>query len=124
MGMKKYKNIDEYISDFDPTVQELLQQLRKAVKKAAPDALESVSYGMPVYKLHGVLVYFGAFKKHISLFPGPKAIEVFNDELTDFITSKGTIQFPYGKSIPFDLVKDIVLFKANENTQKAKSKKK
>jgi uncharacterized protein YdhG (YjbR/CyaY superfamily) len=124
MGMKTYKNIDEYISDFDPAVQELLQQFRKTVKNAAPDALESVSYGMPVYKLHGVLVYFGAFKKHIGFFPGPSGVEAFIDRLSDFKTSKGTIQFPYNIPIPLDLVKEIVHFKVDENTKKVKSKKK
>ena len=123
MAMKKYISVEEYLLDFEPEIQEKLEQLRETIKKAAPDATESVSYGMPVYKHFGVLVYFGAFKNHISLFPGPKAIEVFEEQLKDFKTSKGTIQFPLTKKIPFNLVKEIVSFNREEKEKKNMNKK-
>jgi len=122
--MKVTKNVDEYISTCEPGVQEILHQLRKTVKNAAPEATEGISYMMPVYKQNGVLVYFGAFKSHIGFFPGPSGIETFKDRLTEYKTSKGTIQFPLNKEIPFDLVHDIVSFKVEENRLKAILKKK
>jgi uncharacterized protein YdhG (YjbR/CyaY superfamily) len=122
MAMKKYISVEEYILNFEPEIREKLEYLRETVKKAAPEATESVSYGMPVYKLNGVLVYFGAFKNHISLFPGPKVIEVFEEQLKDFKTSKGTIQFPFDKEIPFDLVREIVQFTREEKILKSKKK--
>lgn len=114
MAMKKYISVEEYILDFEPEIREKLEQLRETIKKAAPFAKESVSNGMPGYKQNGVLVYFGAFKNHISLFPGQKAIEAFEGQLKGFKTSKGTIQFPFNKEIPFYLVKEIVRFTREE----------
>ncbi len=124
MSVSKPKTVDEYIAAASPNVKEHLERLRMAVLQAAPQAQEGISYEMPVYKLNGVLVYFGGFTKHVSLFPGPDAIAAFKDELTEYKTSNGTIQFPLNKPIPVMLVKKIVKFRLKENLAKVKNKKK
>jgi uncharacterized protein YdhG (YjbR/CyaY superfamily) len=111
---KSYENIDEYIAGFPEDIQSKLQQLRKAIKKAAPQAQETISYGMPAFKLNGVLVYFAAFKNHIGFFPTSSGVEAFKKELTPYAISKGTIRFPLDKPIPFDLVEKVVKFRLNE----------
>ncbi len=120
MNTAKPKTVDEYIAVASLNVKEHLERLRIAIPQVAPQAQESISYEMPVYKLNGVLVYFGGFTKHVSLFPGPSAIEAFKDELADYKTSAGTIQFPINKPIPVTLVKKIVKFRLRENLAKKK----
>ena len=109
------KNIDEYIVGFPQDVQEILEKIRSTIKKAAPDAEETISYQMPAFKQNGILVWFAAFKNHIGFFPKVSAIEAFKDELSGYELSKGTIRFPLNKPIPFDLVKRIVMFRVKEN---------
>ncbi len=122
-NISKPKTVDEYIALASPNVKEHLEQLRMAILQTAPLAQEGISYEMPVYKLNGILVYFGGFTKHVSLFPGPGAIMEFKDELSDYKTSKGAIQFPLDKQIPVELVKKIVQFRMKENQKKATLKK-
>ena len=118
MAAKTYKNVDEYISTFPKNVQAILQKLRQSIKEAAPEAEEIISYQMPAFKLNGVLVWFAAFKDHISLFPKVSAIEAFKEELANYETSKGTIRFPLNEPIPFNLIKEIVQFRVKENLSK------
>jgi uncharacterized protein YdhG (YjbR/CyaY superfamily) len=113
---KELKNIDEYIAAFPKDVQVILEEMRKAIKEAAPEAEETISYQMPAFKQNGILVWFAAFKNHIGLFPKVFAIEVFKEKLSSYQTSKGTIQFPFDKPIPLDLVKEIVKFRIKENS--------
>jgi uncharacterized protein YdhG (YjbR/CyaY superfamily) len=121
----KFKSVDEYFSTLSPEIRNILQSLRQTIKKAAPDAEEIISYNMPAYKYHGMLVYFMAHKNHIGFYPGNKVVnEVFKDELKDYKTSKGTIQFPFNKPIPMSLIKKIVLFRMQENVNKEKLKTK
>jgi uncharacterized protein YdhG (YjbR/CyaY superfamily) len=119
---KQYKNIDEYITGFPEDVQYILQNLRHAIREAAPEAKETISYGMPAFRQHDILVYFGGFKRHISLFPTSSVVSAFQKELTLYETSKGTIQFPLDKPIPYDLVKKIVKFRVREVRKKGSSK--
>lgn len=114
------KSIDEYISQFPPHIQEILQMLRKVIKEAAPDAQEKISYQMPTFVLHGNLVHFAAFKNHIGFYPTPSAIEAFKDELAKYKGGKGSVQFPIEESMPYELVSDIVKFRAAENLKKQK----
>ncbi len=118
------KLIDEYISQFSPDVQEKLKKLRKAIKEAAPEAEEKISYRMPAYHLGGPLVYFAAFKDHISLFPTGSPMEGFSEDLSGYRTAKGTLQFPLDKPMPYDLIKKIVKFRVAENLSKSKTKSK
>lgn len=113
------KDFDDYISRFPKDIQARMQQIRQTIKNAVPEAEELISYQMPTFRLHGILVHFGAFKNHISFFPTPSAIIAFEKELSDFETSKGTIKFPNDQPIPFDLIKKIVKFRAKENSLKA-----
>src|SRR5215467_39711 len=119
-------DIDEYIQQFPANVQATLQKLRAAIKKTAPKAEEVISYQMPAFKYHGMLVYFAGYKNHIGFYPTSSPMKVFRDRLTNYKTSKGAIQFPIDQAIPQTLVKDIVKFRIKENLEKenAKLKKK
>jgi uncharacterized protein YdhG (YjbR/CyaY superfamily) len=118
--------IDEYIEQFPPNVRAILQKLRTTIKNTAPSAEETISYQIPAFKYHGMLVYFAGYQNHIGFYPTSSPMKVFKDRLTNYKTSKGAIQFPIDKAIPLTLVKDIVKFRVKENLEKenAKLKKK
>ncbi len=118
----QFKIIDEYIALLPKDVRDVLEELRKVIREAAPEAEEAISYGMPAFKLKGRgLVYFAAWKSHVGFYPGgPSAIEAFKKELAPFKRSKGTVQFPLDKPVPFDLVRKIVEFRVKENEAKKK----
>ncbi len=120
--VKTPKTVDEYISGYPEEVQKRLSDIRKAVKKAAPQAIEKIGYRMPAYTFKGMLVYFAAHTNHIGFYPGPSAIEIFKNELAGFETSRGTIQFPPDKNIPLKLITEIVKFRVNENIRKEELK--
>ena len=117
---KEYKTVDEYIAFFPNNLQIKLQELRQTIRESAPDAEEVISYGMPAYRLSGILVYFAAFKNHIGFYPTSSGVESFREELSDYETSKGTIRFPLNKPIPLELVTKIVKFRVDENMCKKK----
>lgn len=111
-----FATIDEYIQSFPPAVQERLHQLRQTIKDAAPDAEEAIKYQMPTFVLHGNLIYFAAWKRHISLYPITAEMEASLQELQDYPTSgKGTIQFPHNKPLPLALIRTIVGYRVREN---------
>lgn len=114
----QYKTIDEYIKTFSPEIQSILEKMRQTIRKAAPGAIEVISYQMPAFKLNGILVYFAAFKDHIGFFPTASGIAALKNELSPYKWSKGTIQFPLDKPIPYDLVEKIVKFRIKENQAK------
>lgn len=116
MSKSTFKTIDEYISAFPKEVQVVLQKIRQAISEAVPEAEESISYKMPVFNLHGTyLVYFAAWKNHISLYPGTAGMEAaFAHELSDFMSSKSTIKFPLNQPIPYELIGKIAAFRAGE----------
>lgn len=120
MAKTDYQSMDEYIATFPEDVQEKLEKIRQTIRKAAPEAKEVISYQMPTFRQNGILVHFGAFKNHISFFPTPSAIVAFEEELSSYETSKGTVKFPQEKPIPFDLITDIVTFRVKENLQQSK----
>lgn len=109
--------IKTYISTCPEDHQEKLLQLYTLIKQTAPEATEKISYGMPTFFLNGNLVHFGDAKKHIGFYPTPSAVNAFNNELSDFKTSKGAIQFPINRDLPVELIKKIVLFRIEENTK-------
>lgn len=119
--MKNFNSIDEYIATFPKNIQMVLQQIRQAVKDAAPRAEEAISYNMPAFKLNGNLVWFGAFKNHIGFYPRESAIEEFKEKLSGYEVSKvnGTVKFPLDKPIPLDLIKEMVKFRVRENLKEA-----
>ena len=117
------KDIDEYIAGFANDVQEILEKIRMTIRKAAPDAEETISYQIPTFTLKGnYLVYFAAYKKHIGLYPAPRGIEKFKKELSVYEGGKGTVRFPLDKPIPFGLIRRIVKFRIKENLERAKAK--
>ena len=118
------QNVDEYISSFSKDTQKLLKQLRATIRKAAPQAEETISYQMPAYNLYGKVVYFAAYEKHIGFYPMPSAIENFKKELAGYNTSKGTVQFPLDKPLPLPLIAKITAFRVKENIQAAEIKRK
>lgn len=115
-------SIEEYIKMFQKDVQEKLQALRKTIKKAAPSAEETISYGIPTFDLGGHLVHFAAYKEHIGFYPTSSGIRAFKKELSIYETSKGTVQFPIDKPLPLALVARIVKFRVAENIKNYKDK--
>ena len=122
--MTKTTTIDEYIANFPPEIQALLQQIRRTIREAAPLAGEKIGYGIPTFTLNGNLVHFAGFKTHLSFFPTSSGVEHFKDELTAYQTSRGTIQFPLDQPIPFDLIRRITLFRVEENMRRAAAHRK
>ena len=113
--VKKFETIDEYVEAFPEKVQRILQKLRDVARKAAPEAIESISYDMPTFKLDGKrLVYFSAWKNHIGFYSIPKGNEAFRKELSPFEGPKGSLRFPLDQPIPYDLVKKIVVLRVKE----------
>lgn len=121
--MNTKANIDEYINDFPAPVQKLLQQVRTAIKKAAPNASEVISYGMPAFRQNRVLVYFAGYKNHIGFYPTSVGIKAFEKELTGYKFSKGAIQFPIDQPMPVKFITDIVRFRAMQDEEDATIKK-
>ncbi len=112
------KTIDQYIKSFPKDVQQSLKQIREIIQKTAPDAVESIGYGMPAYKINGKpLVYFAAYEKHIGFYPTPSGTAKFKKELSQYKSGKGSAQFPIGEPIPFGLVEKIVAFRVKENSK-------
>jgi uncharacterized protein YdhG (YjbR/CyaY superfamily) len=120
MEKRPCRTIDEYISAFPEDVQSILQEMRRTIRKAAAEAVEAISYQIPTFKLNGNLVHFAAFKNHIGFYPTSSGIEAFARELAPYKTSKGTVQFPLDRPIPFDLVEKIARFRVRENLKKPK----
>jgi len=119
----KHDNIDDYIADFPADIQKLLEQVRGTVKKAAPDAYETIKYAIPTFALNGNLVHFAAFKNHIGFYPAPTGSEAFKKELSIYKSGKGSVQFPLDKPMPLDLITKIVKYRVAENLKKEKIKK-
>ena len=105
-------SVDDYIAGFPADVQNVLEKIRRTIRKAAPKAEESISYQIPTYKIEGQrLIYFAGFAKHVSVYPAPREAKEFKKELASYKGGKGTIQFPFDKKIDYDLITRIVQFK-------------
>jgi len=116
--------IDIYIASFPDDVREILKRIRHLVLKYAPEAEESITYGMPAYKTNGKpLVYFAAFKNHIGLYATPSGHSAFEEELSVYKRGKGSVQFPLNKPIPYDLIRRIIEFRVIENQNYGKGRK-
>ena len=117
------KNVDEYLAGVPNEARATLAKLRKTIKAAAPMASEVISYQMPMYKHHGMVVGFAAFKDHCSIFPGSAVMDAYKVEPKHYDTSKGTIRFPANKPLPAALVKKLVKARIAENEARANRKK-
>lgn len=117
MNKKETQTVSDYIDDFPPEIQKILNEIRQAIKDEAPNAEESIAYGMPAYKLNSKpLVYFAAFKNHIGFYPLPETIDTFKDDFSKYKHAKGSVQFPINEPMPLDLIKRIVRFRIKENS--------
>jgi uncharacterized protein YdhG (YjbR/CyaY superfamily) len=114
--------IDEYIAGFPPEVQEILRKIRMTIREAAPGAQEAIAYRIPTFKLHGGLLSFAAYKKHIGMYPAPVGDEKFNQALSVYSAEKSTIRFPLDKPVPYDLIRQIVELRVADNLEKAAAK--
>jgi uncharacterized protein YdhG (YjbR/CyaY superfamily) len=121
-----FTTIDEYIATFPLEIQTILQTVRSTIRDVVPDAEEKISYQMPTFYLHGNLVHFAAFKNHIGFYPTPTGVDAFQERLSLYKGAKGSVQFPLDQPMPLDLMRDITLYRVDENMKKAaaKSKKK
>jgi len=122
--MSRPTNVDEYISGSQKDIQKMLEQLRVTITVAAPQATEVISYGMPAFKMNGMLAWFAAHTNHIGFYPGASGIEAFKKELSIYKWAKGSVQFPFDKPLPLRLITKIIKFRVKENLQKASMKKK
>jgi uncharacterized protein YdhG (YjbR/CyaY superfamily) len=112
METQVIKNVDEYIALFPDDIQFLLNQIRNIILETAPNSSESLSYGMPAYKLNGKpLVYFAGFKNHIGFYATPSGHKEFENELSKYKQGKGSVQFPLEKPIPLELIVEIVRYR-------------
>ncbi len=122
--MEAFNTVDEYIGSFPENIRVLLNQMRDVIRKAAPEAEESIAYGMPAYRTNKKpLVYFAGFKSHIGFYATPTGHAEFADELSRYKQGKGSVQFPVDEPLPLDLVSRITKFRVQENAQKVKSTK-
>ncbi|MGO4185235.1 iron chaperone [Paenibacillus sp. MCAF9] len=117
------ETVDQYISNYPPEIQDILEKIRGVIKVAAPEATEKISYQMPTFVLHGNLVHFAAYKNHIGLYPAPSGIKAFKQQLSPYKGAKGSIRFPLDEPIPYELIGEIVKYRVAENIEKAANKK-
>jgi len=118
------RTIAEYIAGFPSDVQGRLVKIRMTIRKAAPEAEETINYQIPTFTLKGNLVHFAAFKNHIGFYPTSTGIEKFKNELSDYEGAKGSVKFPYDKPVPFDVISKIVKFRVKENLERAEAREK
>ncbi|MBI1342830.1 MAG: hypothetical protein GC171_07850 [Terrimonas sp.] len=116
--------VTEYIAQFPPPVRSKLEQIRKTIRQTDPGMEETISYGMPAYKLQGILVYFAGYKNHIGFYPTGSGINAFKDEIQAYKWSKGTVQFPIDQPLPLALIKKIVTYRISENKRLSKRERK
>jgi uncharacterized protein YdhG (YjbR/CyaY superfamily) len=125
MPMKKYTTVDEYLADVPAKERAVLKKIRATVKSVVPEAGEKISYGMPAFTYHGNLLYYGAMKNHLSLFPGSKSVvKKYEAEIKRYgTTSAGTIRFQVDKPLPATLIKKIVQTRIGENRARESPKR-
>lgn len=119
-GVRKFTDIDEYHASFPPIVQNKLNQLRRVISQAAPNAVETISYNIPTFRQHKNLVHYAAYENHIGLYPTSTPIRIFREELSGYKTSKAAIQIPLNKRLPVSLIRKIVRYRVHEDQQKTK----
>jgi uncharacterized protein YdhG (YjbR/CyaY superfamily) len=121
----KFNTVEEYVATLPPASKKLFATFRKTIKQAAPGAEEVISYNIPALKLHGMLVYFAAWKEHVSMYPRTAGLEkAFKKEMAKYGVSKGTIKFPTDEPLPLDIISKMVQFRVKENKEKEAAKKK
>jgi len=122
MEKRTIETVDDYIQQFEPEVQNILIEIRLFIRNIAPQTQETISYQMPTVKYYGNLVHFAAHTHHIGFYPGPDGIEAFKDKFNGLKYSKGAVQFDLDKPIPYDLIREIVMYRLDENERNHQSK--
>jgi uncharacterized protein YdhG (YjbR/CyaY superfamily) len=120
----KPQDIDGYISQFPADVQAILQKVRATISSAAPDAKEVISYMMPAFKQHGILIYFAAWEKHIGMYPPISGDKTLEKAIARYAGPKGNLQFPLDEPIPYDLIERIVKLRVKQDAAKAAARRK
>jgi uncharacterized protein YdhG (YjbR/CyaY superfamily) len=121
---KNSQEVDRYIAGFPQNARTAMEQIRATILKAAPNAEELISYKMPAYKFHGMLVYFAGYKNHIGFYATPTGHSAFAKEFSKYKTGKGSVQFPLDEAMPLSLITKVVKFRMKENLKNEKEKKK
>lgn len=116
-----FSTIDEYIAGYEGDVRNRMEKLRELILSCSPDITEKISWGMATFVLNGNLVHFSGEKRHLGFHPAPSAIEAFADRLGDYKRSKGTVQFPYDKPMPYDIIREMVQFRVKEQKKGKKA---
>ncbi|MFC6764515.1 iron chaperone [Natrinema soli] len=111
----EFETIDEYIKTFPAEIQETLEELRRTIREAAPNAEETISYQIPTFEQEGIVVHFAAFDEHIGFYPTPSGMTAFEEELSTYERGKGSVKFPLDEPLPFDLVREITEYRVEEN---------
>ena len=114
-------NVDAYIAGYPPQVRAILRKIRTTIRKAAPKAEEAISYGIPAFKLHGNLIFFAAYKSHISIHP---RVAELKTELAKYAGGKGTVQLPLDKPIPYGLIARMTKCRVKDNQDRAAAQRK
>jgi uncharacterized protein YdhG (YjbR/CyaY superfamily) len=114
------RTVDEYIAEFPPETQKVLQELRELIRAEAPTASETISYAIPTFDLNGRhLVHFAGYEKHVGFYPTGSGIAAFQADLEHYRRGKGSVRFPLDQPLPTDLIRRIVAFRVTEETQRA-----
>jgi uncharacterized protein YdhG (YjbR/CyaY superfamily) len=117
-----FESIDAYISTFPDDVQTILQKVRTTIATVAPEAVETISYQMPTFKLRGkAVVHFAAWKSHLGLYATPSGNAAFQRDLAAYRQSKGAVRFPFDEPMPYDLITRIVEFRVADITAAAQT---
>src|SRR5688500_7337684 len=103
-------NVDEYISGYPADVRIVLEDIRRTVREAVPEAEETIRYGMPTYLLNGHLVYFAGYARHVGFYPAPRNHPTFEEELAPYASGRGTLKFPLNRPVPLDLIRRLTLY--------------
>ncbi len=121
---QKPKDIDGYMAQFPADVQAILEKVRTTIRHAAPEAKETISYLMPTFKLHGILVYFAAWKHHIGLYPPVSGDKALERAVRRFAGPKSNLLFPLDEPIPYDLIERVVRLRVKQDSVKAAARRK
>jgi uncharacterized protein YdhG (YjbR/CyaY superfamily) len=109
--------IDAYIAEYPAEVQALLEEMRALIREVAPEATETISYAIPTFDLNGRhLVHFAAFKNHLGFYPTGSGVEAFKDEFSAYKSSKGSVQFPFGTPVPWELIRRVVAYRVAQTS--------
>jgi uncharacterized protein YdhG (YjbR/CyaY superfamily) len=120
----KPKDIDSYIAGFPKDVQSLLRKVRQTIRSAAPKATEVISYNIPAFKQHGILVYYAGFKNHIGLYPPVRGNAALEKAVAKYAGPKGNLKFPNDRPLPLALIGRIVRYRVKQDIAKASARRK